>query len=304
MSEGDSSARDRDTQQQEEHDQEKQQAEEHDKKKRQRKRKKTEFGGLGPQRSFLLVVVLGISLLFLVMVRDFAVTVLLAGVFAGMGRPIYLWLEGKLRGRSKLSSMLTVLALLLLIVVPLGAFLALVVSQAVDIGQQAGPWIREQSGRWPEIAAWLRDLPGVGGLVPDEGVLISRASDLVSRLGTILVNNVGAATSGTVEVVLQTFVLLYAMYFFLLDGPSILGRILHYSPLEESDERQLVEQFVSVTRATIKGSLLIGLLQGALAGGALFALRLPGAAFWTTVMAVLSIIPPPAPTRSPIRRPG
>lgn len=251
----------------------------------------TSARGPGLQRGVLLVVVLGITVLFLVMIENFVVTLILAGVFAGMARPVFLWLTDELRDRKRIASLLTVIGLLLLIVVPLGAFLALVVSQAVEISEQAGPWIREQLGRWDELTAWVETLPLVGQLVPDQAALASRASDLVTRTGSFLINNVGAATSGTVNLVLQLFVMLYAMYFFLIDGPQILGRILYYTPLDEDDERELVEQFVSVTRATIKGSILVGLIQGGLAGAAFFVLSLPAAAFWSTVMAVLSIIP-------------
>jgi predicted PurR-regulated permease PerM len=53
----------------------------------------------------------------------------------------------------------------------------------------------------------------------------------------------------------------------------------------------LLERFVSVTRATIKGSLFIGFLQGSLAGLAFWVAGVPGAAFWGAVMVVLSIIP-------------
>src|SRR5262249_49855304 len=49
--------------------------------------------------------------------------------------------------------------------------------------------------------------------------------------------------------------------------------------------------FVSVSRATIKGTLVIGLLQGLLGGLAFWVLGLDGAALWGTVMAILSIIP-------------
>lgn len=247
--------------------------------------------GLPLELGVLLVVVLGISILFLTMIGDFLVTLILAGAFAGMARGVFLWLTHRLGGRRRLASALTVVALLLLILVPLGAFLALVLSQAVEVSGQAGPWIQEQTGRWPELTAWLHELPLVGQLIPDQTALVQRTSELVTRIGSFVINNLGAATSGTLNLILQLFVMLYAVYFFLLDGPAILGRILYYTPLKEEDERELVDQFVSVTRATIKGSILVGLIQGALAGSAFFVLGLPGAAFWSTVMAVLSIIP-------------
>lgn len=53
----------------------------------------------------------------------------------------------------------------------------------------------------------------------------------------------------------------------------------------------MVDKFVSVSRATMKGTLVIGILQGALAGAAFWVLGLDAPAFWGAVMAVLSIIP-------------
>lgn len=249
--------------------------------------------GVPLELAVLLVVVLGISILFLAMIGDFLLTLILAGIFAGMARPVFLWLTDILGGRRRLASLLTVIGLLLLILIPLGAFLALVLSQAVEVSGQAGPWIQAQAQaeRWPELTAWLQELPLVGQMVPDQEAVVQRASELATRAGSFAINNLGAATSGTVNLILQLFVMLYAVYFFLTDGPKILGRILYYTPLQERDERELVQQFVSVTRATIKGSILVGLIQGALAGSAFFVLGLPGAAFWSTVMAVLSIIP-------------
>src|SRR5690606_37034388 len=171
------------------------------------------------------------------------------------------------------------------------AFLALVVAQAVDIAEAAGPWISEQTARWEELLASAHDLPVVGHLLPDEAAIASRVTDFAGTAGGFLVSNLQAATTGTVNLVLQLFVMLYALYFFLTDGPSILSRILYFTPLKAEEEGALIDRFVSVTRATIKGSILVGLIQGALAGAAFFVLGLPGAAFWSTIMAVLSVIP-------------
>jgi len=53
----------------------------------------------------------------------------------------------------------------------------------------------------------------------------------------------------------------------------------------------LLERFTSVTRATVKGTLVVGVIQGALGGLGFLFVGLSGAAFWGTVMAVLSMIP-------------
>jgi predicted PurR-regulated permease PerM len=67
--------------------------------------------------------------------------------------------------------------------------------------------------------------------------------------------------------------------------------VLAYLPLTEADKQRMVGKFVSVTRATLKGTILIGVAQGLLGGLAFWAVGIDGAIFWGTVMTVLSIIP-------------
>ncbi len=76
-----------------------------------------------------------------------------------------------------------------------------------------------------------------------------------------------------------------------MDGDKLIRKILYYLPLNSDDENLMLEKFTSVTRATIKGTMLIGILQGGLAGGAFAVAGIDNAVFWGTVMAVLSIIP-------------
>jgi predicted PurR-regulated permease PerM len=62
-------------------------------------------------------------------------------------------------------------------------------------------------------------------------------------------------------------------------------------PLQDHDEKRMLDKFTSVTRATLKGTAVIGILQGSLAGTAFWVVGIPSSVFWGTIMAVLSIIP-------------
>ena len=53
----------------------------------------------------------------------------------------------------------------------------------------------------------------------------------------------------------------------------------------------MLTQFASITRATIKGTVVIGIIQGALGGMAFRVAGIEGAALWGTIMTILSIIP-------------
>jgi predicted PurR-regulated permease PerM len=96
---------------------------------------------------------------------------------------------------------------------------------------------------------------------------------------------------GAVHLLFTLFVWLYTMYFFLMDGDKLLEKILYYLPLQDHDEQQMLDRFTSVTRATLKGTAVIGILQGGLAGLAFWAVGIPSATFWGVIMVVLSIIP-------------
>ncbi|NNF03109.1 MAG: AI-2E family transporter [Rhodothermales bacterium] len=242
-------------------------------------------------RRTLLILVLVISLLFLWMVRGFLIALLLAAVFSAMANPLSSRLKRWCGGRAGLAAVITILVLLIVVGAPLSAFMTLVATQAVDISQAARPWIEQQITAPGGIREFLDQYPALQGIIPEESEIIAKVGEFASAAGRFLANSVVGLTRGTVNFFLQLFVLLYAMYFFLKDGDYILDRILYYIPLPPDSEMELIEKIVSVTRAVLKGSLVIGIIQGTLAGAAFWVAGVPGWAFWTTVMIVLSIIP-------------
>jgi predicted PurR-regulated permease PerM len=85
--------------------------------------------------------------------------------------------------------------------------------------------------------------------------------------------------------------MLFSMFFFLTHGKELLDHVLRYVPLPERDKALMLDKYVSVSRATLKGTLVIGIVQGGLAGLAFAVAGIDSAVFWGTIMAVLSIIP-------------
>ena len=240
---------------------------------------------------FLILLAIGISLVFFRMIRPFLMALLLAGIFSGLSQPLYQRITKLFRGRQAPAAIATILVVLLVIVIPLTAFLGVVAAQAIDVSQSVRPWVERQVNQPHALADLFERFPILQRLEPYQDLITSKIGELAQTIGTFLVNNVAAATRGTVSFVFQLFIMLYAMFFFLRDGHEILDRILYYMPLSPKEEDRMVERFGSVTRATIKGTLVIGILQGAAAGLGFYVAGIGGSAFWGTVMAVLSIIP-------------
>jgi predicted PurR-regulated permease PerM len=248
------------------------------------------------QRPFLLLTVALVSVLFGWMIRDFLISLLMAALAAALLSPLDRWLDARLGGRRGLTATLVVIATLLLVIGPLTTMLGLVLAQAVQVTQAVQPWVEAQVQNPDQLAGVLDRLPFAdqihyANFLPEREKLIAAAGEAVRSTGTLLINGVAAAGRLTVRFILQLFIFLYALFFFLLQGREVLDQILYYAPLEQADEERVVDRFVSVTRATLKGSIVIGGIQGILTGGALALAGIEGAAFWGAVVVVLSIIP-------------
>lgn len=245
--------------------------------------------------NYVLLLTLVISVVFLTMIWPFVVALLIAAIGAGMLQPVYRFFRKLYRGREAPASITTIFLLLILILGPLSAFLGIVVTQAVEVSQTAIPWVKENvgsEGDMVEMERWITEkIPALKGMMPDRSQLGQGLADVAQSVGNFLVASVSKMTAGTAAFFLNLFVMLYAMFFFLISGRALLEKMFTYSPLPQEEEEQLVARFLSVTRATLKGSLIIGIIQGALGGIGFHFAGIQGAAFWATIMAILSVIP-------------
>ncbi|RPJ81656.1 MAG: AI-2E family transporter, partial [Acidobacteria bacterium] len=243
------------------------------------------------RKAFLTIVVASISVLFFAMIRRFLVTLLLAAILAGLMRPLYLRIRRAFGGRQLLASLATVLLVIVCLFGPLTTLLGIVVRQALQLTNELVPALRPYVDNPQLLREHLASVPGIERIEPYMPLLAERAAQVVSSLGGFFVAQVSAATTGTVLFLFHAAILLYAMFFFFIDGPKYVHTLSSYLPFKEADSQRLLERFVSVTRATLKGTLLIGLVQGTINGLAFWIVGLPAAAFWGVVMVGLSVIP-------------
>jgi predicted PurR-regulated permease PerM len=243
------------------------------------------------RQAFLLLLVTAISVAFVAMIREFLLTILLAAIFAGLSYPVYRRLVRAFHGREALAAIATLLLLLTLVIAPLLAVLGAGANEALRMTETVRPRLQELVTTPGAIDRQLRKIPGYDRIEPYRELILTKAGELVGSASAFLFAALSATTRATAVFIFQFAILLYTMFFFLIGGPGLLRAILVYLPLTESDKQRMVEKFISVTRATLKGTVLIGIAQGALGGLAFWAVGLEGAIFWGTAMTVLSIIP-------------
>ena len=241
---------------------------------------------------FLLVLV---TLAFGVLIANFVVPVFWAAVLAIVFRPVERSLGVRFGyKRPNLCAALTTILVVFVVFIPLG-FVAVAVSrEAVDLykrfttGELA---VSDAVDRW--VPALVRFGAGLG-ITP--GTVRANVTEAATSIAQFLASGAVTAGQNVVRAFGQFFLMLYVLYFFLRDGDQLLLAIARALPLGDARERALFERFTAVTRATLKGTLVVGAVQGTL-GAIFFALLgLEGPVFWGAMMWACSLIPVIGPT--------
>ncbi|MGJ8672312.1 AI-2E family transporter [Rubritalea sp.] len=246
------------------------------------------------RRGVVLFLALGISVLFLFMVKDFIMPLLLAGIFAGLLRPVYRRVRILFKGKEALSSIVTIILAMLLVGLPLIALGSVVVGQAYKVSESAFEWLQSQAEHTSieERGAWfVHKFPEAAEFLPEQEKLVGMLGQAASKVATVFMKSLTSMTTGAAAFFLNCFVMLYGMFFFIIDGPKLVKKMMHFLPLSAEHQEAMLGRFLQVTRATLKGSVVIGFIQGAMGGVGLYFAGIEGAVFWSAIMMVLSVIP-------------
>lgn len=235
---------------------------------------------------FILILLLVVGLGFLTMISNFLIALVLAAVFAGLLHPTFAWLCKRLGDRPVTAALITLTVTLLALGIPLAGLVGVVATEAMEISKQLRPWVRELMSN---DAMLIGSLPEV--LDPYRTSILNKLAEAGSSAGSWVVSSASTVTQGTLDFLIDFFVMLYAMFYFLIDGPRLINALKNHLPLSPEDRALVVERGLAVTRGSLKGIVLIGALQGLLVGLGFWACGLSGSAFWGTIVFGLSAIP-------------
>ena len=243
-------------------------------------------------RVYLLLLLLLISILFFNLIKIFLVTILLAAVFTALFYPLYEKFLRVFRNSRSASAILCCLVLLLGLMIPVYIVADLVSGEAIDLFKTAESKIREIINKGDEgFLGTIKSYPIVKRFDLDTIDWQSSLQDIAKNMANIIGIVINKTSKGTFHVLTNLFITLFIMFYFFRDGDKLINRVKYLSPLDDRHEEVLMQRFVSVSRATVKGTLLIGLVQGTLGGLTLWILGVASPILWGVVMVILSIIP-------------
>ncbi len=244
---------------------------------------------------FLILVLFAAALLSYHIFKFFLMPVFLAAVFSGLTYPMYEKLLTWTRNNKGLSAFLCIVGLVLLLLVPTYIVADLVRQEAVDLYQTHEESIRQFKNSLDNAELW-NDLANHPFLLQfnidlNKLDLVSGLRTAITGLGNFLVTAINKTWTGTFQFVMDFIIMLFTMYYFYKDGDRLIVYVKYLSPLRDEHEDRLIAKFVSVSRATVKGTLLIGLTQGSLGALLLAVFGFKSPVVFGMVIFILSIIP-------------
>ena len=239
---------------------------------------------------FFFVILLSISVAAFFLFQPFLTAIIMAAVLAATFHNPYQYLVKKTK-RPHISSLLTCLLVLFVIVLPVVAITGLVANEINGAYQRI---VAEDNFYQNHIASSLEVLKNskfsqsmnINDFF-DQGQ-ISKSVERISSGALAFIQRVYQNVVGSV---LWIFVMFFTLYYFLVESKTIIKKIMYLSPLKDEYETVLTGKFSSMVRATLKGTLIVGVIQGTL-GGMMFAIAgVPSFVIWGIIMIGLSIIP-------------
>jgi predicted PurR-regulated permease PerM len=239
---------------------------------------------------FFFLVLAGISVLTYFVVEPFIVSFLIAAILAHLFGPVYDFFQKRLKQKG-ISSFLVCLLIAMIIVIPLLFVLSLMVDEIQGILDNFN---LNPDGVKKIIATLgenLKTIPLLNNFDLEKSINQESVMIGIKSLSQNTLFILQGTYNGLAHFVFVTFVMFFSLFYLFIDGKRLVKKIMRLSPLRDKYEKILVDKFNSITRATIKGTTIIALIQGFL-GGVLFALTgVPSPVLLGILMTISSVIP-------------
>jgi predicted PurR-regulated permease PerM len=191
-------------------------------------------------------------------------------------------------GGTKSAALIT-LGVTLILIVPVLLLAVMFVREGIAAARNIQAAMAGGGYGWFNRAwGWLVSTIAAEGVTVDLPGLVRQGA---GRAGEYLATQLGTVIRNIVVFLFELFVTLFALFYFLRDGDSMLKRFRHFLPFEETMTDRMLGEARELIFASVTTSMVIAAVQGVICGGAFAIVGLGSPIFWGVVMGFLSLLP-------------
>lgn len=181
------------------------------------------------------------------------------------------------------------LGVMLLLIVPFLLLATMFVREGIDAARRVQSGIAGGEYVWLNRAwSWVVSHLAAQGMTLDLPGLVRQYA---SRVAEGMAAELGAVIRNIAEFLFELFVMLFALFYFLRDSDGILEKLRRFLPFGETMTDRMLTEARELIFASVATSLVIGLVQGTVCGGAFAIVGIGSPFFWGVVMGFLSLLP-------------
>jgi predicted PurR-regulated permease PerM len=246
-------------------------------------------------RWFFAILILATMLLVFRLIEPFLIHIFLAMVLVVAAGPLFDYLHQKLGWRAGLASGATCILLTVIIALPMFLAASVLTSQALNLYRDVSELIysgelhasfTQSLGALTPYMDSLHDTFGVS-----QADILQQAAELVREISNILYENITSVLRGVTTLLIGLVLVLFVTFFLLIDGPAMADKFIALFPLPRSMTTGIKNEMLASLRATLRGTVVLAIINGTLAGLGFWVFGVPNSVFWGTVMTFSSVVP-------------
>jgi predicted PurR-regulated permease PerM len=242
----------------------------------------------------LLFLVAAATLLFALIVWPFFAAMCWAVFIAVVFWPLHQRLLKGAKGRRNTAAAASLTTILIIVILPVAMLATSITKEAsVFVGKMRsgeiniGEFFQRAVAALPGWAQGILERFGLTGFSQLQDRLVQGAGES----GQAITSHAFSIGQNTLDFAVGFFTMLYVLFFFFRDGEDLSRKVAEAIPLRADHTQRLFKQFTTVVRATVKGNIVVAIVQGTLGGLAFLVLGVPGPMLWGAVMALFSLLP-------------
>jgi len=240
---------------------------------------------------FFFGVLILVSVATFYIFKPFLIALLLAAILAIFFQKMYAFFLTKTGNHKGLSSLVTSLVILLIIIVPLILIFFFIGNEIMSAYQSVSASGDFYQNKIEPLIGQIKTSQFYNTFGLDQFLNKEAFTQYSRQLGQLALVFVQNAYLSVTHIFFMIFVMFFSLYYFFIDGKEIVRRIMYISPLRDSHENLLVDKFISISRATVKGTFVICILQGLIGGMVFYIAGIPSAVVWGVGMMLFALIP-------------
>lgn len=244
---------------------------------------------------FGLVFIL-ISYLVWLMAKQMIGPIIFGCVLAGVFNPLKNLITKKWNTSTNMAAVITSAIIVLLVLVPL-VFLSIALSkEALTLYQSIMNGLKHAEvndflfGEGP-VAQLLKSFSAITGVdIEIEAIKAAIFNGLKGISGTVI-SSINAIVGNIITFTFDLAIMMIVVFGIFVEGAKLKHYVFELSPLPEDQEQKILEKFNQMNYVTLVCNGVGGIIQGVLAGIALWIAGIDSIVLWTVLMIFLAFVP-------------